>query len=174
VGLLAAAVPAVVGVAMVHAMATDRQAQRPDLAAVGAALRRPAIRGRHLILIRGRRSWEVPLRFYLPPAWWLPDAGARVREIDAVRRVPDRHECPNQTTWGAFCDIAAQPPLRRPPVRGFHLRAKVRVAGFEVARYVAPRRIPVYPRRPFGRPAARPGVRRRMLLVPSRAPVMPR
>jgi mannosyltransferase len=173
VGLVAAAVLAVSGVALVHAMATDGQAQRPDLAAVAAALRRPAVAGPRAILIRGRSSWAVQLRFYLPPAWWVPQRGAAVREIDALRRVPDARECPNETTWGAFCDIAPQPPLPRPPARGFRAAGRQRVAGFEIARYVASKPVSIHPRRPFGAVRPLPGAPRRMLLVGLRGPAVP-
>jgi mannosyltransferase len=176
VGLLATGVLAAVCITTVMAVVRDPLAQRPRWQQVAAAL--APIRQRRAILLRGSPTWARPLGFYLPRTWWLPPRGASVAEIDVLRRMPTRHDCPRQTWWGALCDVGAEPPLTRAPARGFHLRAVRRVAGFEVSRYLAPRRVRLYPHPPLEQWTRRdepPGysVDRKLLLTPTRSPVVP-
>lgn len=144
-------------------------ADRPRLAApalvivvAGAALRRRAI------VLDGSSTWAIPLGFHMARTWWLPRRGARVAEVDVLRRVGTPRDCPGATWWGAACDVGARPRLRlsRLPARGLRLFATERVAGFEIARYRA--RGPV-----LVRSHRRRGHRRKVLLTPLRAPVIP-
>jgi mannosyltransferase len=161
-----------VSVVMVVALQHDAEAQRPGWSRVAAALtvgRQP-----RAILLRGTGTWARSLNFYLPHVWWLPRRGARVTEIDVLRRPPLRHACTDRTWWGAACDVTARARRATPPVPGFRLVSSRRLGGFAIERYLsaAPRRVFRFP--PYGRPTelrqARRGRRRHMLVTPAASP----
>ncbi len=133
---------AVLGAALALSVSTvvqvhgDALAQRPPWNRVAAALRSGP--GPHAIRLDGSRTWARPLNWYLPRTWWIRAGGARVAEVDVVRRIPTAADCPGSTWWGAECDVGARPALAGPPARGFRLARRQVVAGFEIARYVSP------------------------------------
>ncbi len=135
-GVVALAVLLGLSVSVVVGLHGDALAQRPPWNQVAAALRPGP--GRHAIRLDGSRSWARPLNWYLPRTWWIRARGARVAEIDVVRRIPTAADCHGSTWWGAECDVGARPALTRPPARGFRLARRQAVAGFEIARYVSP------------------------------------
>lgn len=137
-GAAAIAVVAAVSVQVVVHLHDDPLAQRPGWNRVAAAL---APGPPHAIRLEGSHTWARPLKWYLPRTGWLPARGARLREIDVLRRLPTRGDCPRATWWGADCDVAGHPALARPPQLGFVLAGRQRVAGFEIARYRAPQPI---------------------------------
>jgi mannosyltransferase len=172
-GVVAAAVLAGVSIWMIAALPTDGLAQRPPWQKVAAVLRTPP--GIRAILLEGSTTWGRPLSFYLPRTWWLGPRGALVSQIDVLRRVPTRHDCPGTSWWGATCDVGPRPPLRRAPAPGFHLVGTQRVGVFAIARYDARHAIRIYPHHPFerrGRPGARAG-RPHVLLTDRRSPPLP-
>lgn len=173
-GPLVAAALAAACLSAVLALNDDPLAQRPPWGRVAAALgAAPAPRG---IVLDGSSTWARPLGFLLPHTWWAPARGARVRVIEVVRRLPARGDCHGQAWWGAACDVGARPAPPGPPARGFRRVSATRVAGFAIVRYRAPRPVRVYPLRPFERPP-RPGRmhgrHRKLLVTPTRAPVVP-
>jgi hypothetical protein len=174
-GVTATAVAVVASVALVAAMAGDPSGQKPQWQAVAAALARPATP--RAILLRGSTTWARPLAFYLPRTWWVPPHGAPVRELDVLRRLPSHHACPSRSWWGPACAIPARAPLAAVPA-GFALASTRRVAGFEVARYLAPRPRRLYAHWPYERFGPRDRLpafyrHRRLLLTPPTPPRLP-
>jgi hypothetical protein len=146
----------------VVAMARDPLGQRPHWPQVAAVL--GAVHGRHAIFLQGSSTWARPLGVLLPRTWWLRHRGARVREVDVVRRLPTAGDCPRATWWGALCDVGGRPALARPRGSGLRLVSRTRVAGFEIARFRARRPVHV---------VQSPGRHRHLLITPTRAPVVP-
>ena len=172
VGLPLAGALVVLSVALVARVWTDTPAQRPDWPALAAALRRlPS--PRVIRLDGGSRSWALPLTFELRRTWWVTNRGARVRELDVVRRLPMPGTCARGIWWGAACDMPELPAPRRPPLPQLHLVATIEAGGFAIARYRAARPVLIYP---HGRAARRVHRRRhpkrQFLLTPAREPVV--
>jgi hypothetical protein len=165
-GFAAAAALVVVSVTMVVATARDPWAQRGPWREVAAALRWEPGRPHRAILVRGSGSWGRVIAHYLPATWWLKPRGARVSDIEVLRRLPSPRACIGRSWWGAICDTKLLPRLRSAPARGFRLVAVRRVAGFEIARYRAAR--PVLLRPLPGRPRYE-----RFLITPTREPALP-
>jgi uncharacterized membrane protein len=161
-GVTAVAVLAVVSVAMVWAMATQPAGQRAHWRTVAAALRRAPGAPPKVILVDGSGTWARPLNIYLPDTWWLRRRTARVSEVDVLRKLPEATSCARQTWWGAACDMNSRRPRTRLPWPAFRLVSRQRVAGFEIARWRAPHPVAVR-----GRPKGR------LLLTPTKAPVLP-
>jgi mannosyltransferase len=161
-GLGVAAVLVGVSLWAIAALAHDPLARRPPWRQVATALE-GGMRPRALLL-EGSRTWARPLGLLLPRTWWLGPGGARVREIDVVRRLPAAGDCPGATWWGADCDVGARATLARPPGGDLRLVARRRVAGFEVARFLAARPVLV---------VQGPSRHRRLLLTPTRVPIVP-
>jgi hypothetical protein len=170
-GPLAAGVLVGVSLGMIVAMARDPLAQRGPWKHVATAL--AAQKGRHAILIRGSRTWGTVLTFYLPRTWWVPPDGARVREIDVLRRIATPHDCAGTTWWGATCDLGPRSAPRRAPAHGFRRGGAERVAGFEIVHYRARHPVRVYAHTPLDRPhSPRRSPHHQALLTPTR-PVLP-
>jgi 4-amino-4-deoxy-L-arabinose transferase-like glycosyltransferase len=147
IGLAAAVALTAISIAMIGALQGDPSAQRPRWRQVSAVLGSPTVA--RAILLDGRRSWGPIIGFYLPPSRWMPVKGAPVEEIDVLRKIPARTDCPVATWWGPLCGVRAAPALKAPPVPGIRLVSTRRVAGFEVARYRVPLPIHIYPSRPY-------------------------
>ncbi len=170
VGLGALAALAVASVYLVAAVQGDPGSQRAEWQRVSALLARTP--GRHAILLDGSSSWARTIGFYSPRTWWVPPGGALVSEVDLVRRLPNHHPCDPHNWWGASCDIAARHQRRRSPVAGFHRVSSQRIAGFAVERFVSPRPVRLYVRKPFVTAQAS-SQKRKLMLTPTRAPALP-
>jgi predicted membrane-bound mannosyltransferase len=165
-GLAAAAVLVAVSLTTMGLVARSPWAQRGRWREVAHALRPAAAGPPQAVLVRGSGSWARTLSHYLPRTWWMKPSGARVAEIDVLRRLPDGHGCHGASWWGAICDFRPEPGLARPPAPGFRLAATERVQGFAIDRWRAPR--PVRFRPPPPRPYFR------YLVAPTHVPGLPR
>jgi mannosyltransferase len=176
VGLGAATVLVAVSVAMVVKVPSDAGAQRTHWQQVASVLR---FTGKpRAILLLGAHTWSRILGFYLPHTWWDPPQGARVSEIDVLRKASPSGPCPAVVWWGASCDSGPHAPLKHPPAPGFRLASDVHVAGFAVDRYLSPRPMLVYAHPPFERftrldRGTSYKHRGRLMVTPRRAPVVP-
>jgi hypothetical protein len=159
-----------VSVYLVAGVQGDPGAQRADWHRVSAALAR--IPGRHAILLDGSASWARTIGFYIPHTWWVPAGGARVSEVDVVRRLPNHHSCDPENWWGASCDIGARHRSRRSLVAGFRRVSAQRLSGFAIERYVSPRPVRLYVHKPFVSPAGTSQTRK-LMLTPTAAPLLP-
>ncbi len=170
IGLAALATATAMSVSVVFAVANHLAYQKLHWRQVSAAL--GPTRSPRAILLAPNTS-VLSLEYYMPRTWWLPAAGARVDEIDVVRKLPGQPLC-GWVWWGAACRYGGRAPLRRPPVKGFRLVSSRIVAGFEVARYRSPRPVRIFPAPPFGkRPAPGSRAPRRLLLSPRSRPLFP-
>jgi mannosyltransferase len=174
-GLAAVVLATVVSVSVVVRVATHSAYQKLHWRQVAAALG-PARAPRAILL--APNTGALSLAFYMPHTWWVTPAGMKVAELDLVRRLPGLPQC-SWAWWGAACHYArGHPALRRPPAAGFHLVSSRRVAGFEIARYVAPRPVRLYPERPFARrplhvPRKQLAATRQLLVSPRQTPLFP-
>jgi 4-amino-4-deoxy-L-arabinose transferase-like glycosyltransferase len=175
-GLGATVVLLALSVFLVVRMADDPNAQRPAWNRVAAVLG-PSSKPR-AILLRGSATWARSLGFYIPNTWWMKRGGAKVTEIDVVRRIPNDHQCAGRSWWGAACDVAPKPGRAAPPARGFRLVSSRNVVGFAVTRYRSARPIHIYQFPPYRNPrqpveTTTQARKHKMLLTPTRAPVVP-
>jgi uncharacterized membrane protein len=142
-GLVATAALAVVSIIVVFGVQRDIGAQRGHFREVASHLR--SLPGkRRAVLLEGSRSWATSLRYYLPGTRWVQPRGAAVREIDVIRMLRRPTPCVGRDWWGATCGFDVQPPLAKPPARGFRFVSVHAVAGFAVTRYRAARRTRIY------------------------------
>jgi hypothetical protein len=162
VGIAAMAAIVAVSLGVLDAAREDRVAQRPGFRQVATVIG-PA-HGTRAIILEGSRTWARPLGIYLPRTWWMPKRGARVTEVDVVRRMPTAHDCPDATWWGAACDVAGRQPITTPPAPGFRAAGVFDTAGFEVRRWRSAQPVRMVPLH---------GRRSRLLLTPVRQPTEP-
>ncbi len=172
-GLAAMLMVAAASLSVVVSVAAHPADQKLHLRQVAAAL--GPTRAPRAVLLDSASTFALSLAFYRHDIWWSPPGGARVAEIDVLRKLPPVTSC-RDDWWGSACHYGGRPPLHGPPARGFRLVSSHRVGGFQIARYRASRPIRIYPHQPFEtrpRPGFRPASRNHLLLSPERPPVLP-
>jgi mannosyltransferase len=120
--------------AIVVAVAADRDYQRADWAGLARALGRSAV---PRALVISPANGEAPLRFYVPGLRTLPAAGAAVREVDVVTVAGS-----NRPGGGATLPAQVGSALG---VAGFEAPQRVATGSYELLRFRAPRPVPVTP-----------------------------
>jgi hypothetical protein len=174
-GLTAGALFAAVSISIVFGVRNDPLAQRPPWAEVAETLRRADLP--RAIVLAQKGTWATPLAIHMPRTWRLPASGARVAEIQFLRRLPTPRDCRRpKAWWGPLCAIHAEQSRRLTLPKSFRLVSTHRVAGFEILRFRSPRAVHIHSlrRRVIGRhPSSRaPGARpSNVLLTPTKSPL---
>ncbi|HSC04383.1 MAG TPA: glycosyltransferase family 39 protein [Solirubrobacteraceae bacterium] len=144
VGVIAAVVLCVMGLATAIGVAVDRSYERPDWRVVAGALGRAPAGGR-AILVQHYRDL-LPLSLYVPGLRFARGAGVGavpVREFDVVSFTSPSGS--GFCWWGSACNLWPSRAQSSYPIAGFHLVSERHALQFTILRMVSSRPVRLTP-----------------------------